>query len=220
MIQAILGVSYRTMILYFIQMLGVAVFAISGALTAGRKSMDLLGVVVIAIVTAIGGGTLRDVLLDRHPVFWIADPTYLYVCIGAGLLTVVYSRFSQPPERLILIADALGLALFTLSGAQIAEAAGLHGIAVVVMGVLTGVAGGMLRDILCAEIPLILRRGRIYATASIAGAALYLLLQPVMDRDLAALFGMLCVAGLRFAAIIWNLTLPVFSLPRSKDSLD
>lgn len=208
------------MILYLIQMLGVAVFAISGALTAGRKSLDLLGVVVIAIVTAIGGGTLRDVLLDRHPVFWIADPAYLYVCIAAALLTVAYSRFGRPPERLILIADALGLALFTISGAQIAEAAGLHGIAVVVMGVLTGVAGGMLRDILCAEIPLILRRGRIYATASIAGAALYLLLQGIMDRDLAAFLGMLCVAALRFAAIIWNLTLPVFSLPRSKDIND
>lgn len=205
------------MILYSIQLLGVAVFAISGALAAGRKSMDLLGVVVIATVTAVGGGTLRDVLLDRHPVFWIADPTYLYVSIAAGLLTVAYSRCCRPPDRLILIADALGLALFTISGAQIAERAGLTGIAVIVMGTLTGVAGGVLRDILSAEIPLILRRGRIYATAAIAGVGVYLALQTFMDQTPAALLGMACIAGLRLAAIIWDLTLPVFSLPKSDE---
>ena len=156
-------------ILHAIELLGVAVFAVSGALAAGRRSLDLLGVVVIATVTATGGGTLRDLLLDRSPVFWIADTTYLYVSIAAALLTVVYARYRHPPERFILIADALGLALFSISGAQIAENAGYGGIVVVIMGTLTGAAGGMLRDVLCAEVPLILRRSRIYATAAIAG---------------------------------------------------
>jgi uncharacterized membrane protein YeiH len=206
-------------ILHLIELLGVAVFAVSGALAAGRRSLDLLGVVVIATVTATGGGTLRDLLLDRSPVFWIADTTYLYVCIAAALLTVIYARFRHPPERLILIADALGLALFSISGAQIAENAGYGGIVVVIMGTLTGAAGGMLRDVLCAEIPLILRRGRIYATAAIAGVLVYLLAQWLIDRDLAALLGMLSIAALRLAAIVWDLTLPVFTLPPSEDEV-
>jgi uncharacterized membrane protein YeiH len=201
---------------HLLQFLGVAVFAVSGALTAGRKSLDLLGVVVIATVTAVGGGTLRDLLLDRHPVFWIAEPGYLYVILAAALLTVPYTRRFPPPERTLLIADALGLALFTISGAQIGERAGLSGIAVVVMGTLTGVAGGVLRDVLCAEVPVVLRPGRIYATASIAGSALYLLLQRVTDVSAAALLGMACVAALRIAAIVWGLTLPVFTLPDTR----
>ncbi len=189
-------------------------FAISGALAAGRRSLDLIGVVVIATVTAVGGGTLRDLLLDRT-VSWIANPVYLYVSLAAALLTVLYARYRHPPERQILYADALGLALFTISGAQIAQNLGHTGIVVVIMGASTGVAGGLLRDVLCAEIPLILRRGRMYASASIAGVVAYLLLEPLMDRTLAAMLGMLTIAGLRLAAIVWDLTLPVFSLPKS-----
>jgi uncharacterized membrane protein YeiH len=204
-------------ILHLIELLGVAVFAVSGALAAGRRSLDLLGVVVIATVTATGGGTLRDLLLDRSPVFWIADPNYIHVSVAAALLTVVYARFRHPPERFILIADALGLALFSISGAQIAENAGYDGIVVVIMGTLTGAAGGMLRDVLCAEVPLILRRSRIYATAAIIGIIVYLALQPFLDRTLAALLGMACIASLRLAAIIWDWTLPVFNLPGGKD---
>jgi uncharacterized membrane protein YeiH len=201
------------LILHAIELLGVAVFAISGALAAGRRSLDLIGVVVIATVTAVGGGTLRDLLLDRT-VFWIADPAYLYVSLFAALLTVLYARFRHPPDRLILYADALGLALFTISGAQIAENLGHDGIVVVIMGASTGVAGGLLRDVLCAEIPLILRRGRMYASAAIAGVVAYLLLQTLLDRTLATLLGMLTIAGLRLAAIAWDITLPVFSLPK------
>lgn len=200
-------------LLHGIELLGVAVFAISGALAAGRRQFDLLGVVVIALVTATGGGTLRDVLLDRHPVFWIADTTYVYVSLLAALLTVVYARYRHPPGRQILVADALGLALFSIGGAQIAEHAGHGGIVVVIMGTLTGAAGGVLRDMMCAEVPMILRRGRIYATAAIAGVAAYLLLQLAIDRTLAALLGMAGIAGLRLGAILWDWTLPVFSLP-------
>jgi uncharacterized membrane protein YeiH len=192
-------------------LLGVAVFAISGALAAGRKSLDLVGVVVIATVTAIGGGTLRDLLLDRRP-FWIGDPAYLYVIIAAALLTVVWSRRWRPPERGLAVADALGLALFTVSGARIAEGAHLPAIVVVIMGTMTGVAGGVVRDVLTAEIPLIMRHGRIYATAAMLGVVVYLVLQAVVDRTTAALAGMACIAALRFAAILWDLTIPVFSL--------
>ena len=198
---------------WILDLAGVAIFATSGALIAGRKRLDLFGVVVIAAVTGIGGGTLRDLLLNRHPVFWIADPTYLYVIMAATGVTIIYVRHFRPPDRLLLIADAMGLALFAISGSHIAERAGLSGLAVVLMGTLTGSAGGVIRDILTAEIPMILRRGQIYATAAIAGSALYLLLQGAgVDRGVAAFIGMATVAALRISAIIWRVTLPVFTV--------
>ena len=148
-------------------------------MAAGRKRFDLLGVAVIATVTAIGGGTTRDVLLNRHPVFWIKDPTYLLVILAAAALTLLYVRFRKPPRISLLIADALGLALFTISGAQVAEERNLPGLIVVVMGTITGSAGGLLRDVLSAEVPLLLRQADLYATAAIAGATAYLVLQAV-----------------------------------------
>jgi uncharacterized membrane protein YeiH len=194
-------------------LLGVAVFAISGALAAGRKSLDLLGVVVVATVTAIGGGTTRDVLLDRHPVFWIADPAYLIVITVAALGTVAYSRRYRAPRNALAIADALGLAFFVIGGAQIAEAVHLPAISVIVMGVVTGTFGGVVRDVLTNEIPMILRRGELYATTAIVGVAAYLLLTPFMARPLAAMLGMVVIVLLRLASILWGLRLPVFTLP-------
>jgi uncharacterized membrane protein YeiH len=201
------------MTLYILDLLGVAVFAVSGALAAGRKSLDLLGVIVIAVVTAIGGGTLRDVLLDRHPIFWIADPTYLIVIATAALLTLVYTRSRSVPTRALLVADALGLALFTIIGAQAAESVGLSPLLIIVMGTLTGVAGGAIRDVLTAEIPLILRRD-IYATAAVAGASLYLLAQVLGLPPLgSAILATVTVVILRMLAIFKGLRLPVFRLP-------
>jgi len=195
-------------------MCGVAVFAVSGALAAGRKRFDWLGVVLIATVTAIGGGTLRDVLLDRHPVFWIDDPTYLPVILAAAALTLAYARFRPPPQTSLLVADALGLALFTISGAQVAEGRGLPGIIVVVMGTITGTAGGVLRDVLSGEVPILLRQTDLYATAAILGATGYLGSQTLgLSRPSAALLGMAIVAGIRIASIIWRWRLPVFLLP-------
>lgn len=188
-------------------------FAISGTLAAGRKSLDWLGVAVIAVVTAIGGGTLRDVLLDRHPIFWIADPTYLLVILGATAFTLVYVQLRIPAPRALFVADALGLAFFTIGGVQIAQQAGLAGLLAVLMGVITGVAGGMMRDVLCAEIPLILRRGQLYATSAIVGATLYLLLERAgVTRDAASLAGMATIVVVRLAAILWRLELPVLKL--------
>ncbi|MBE9065821.1 trimeric intracellular cation channel family protein [Leptolyngbya cf. ectocarpi LEGE 11479] len=201
------------MVLHVLDLVGVAVFAVSGALAAGRKHLDLLGVVVIALVTAIGGGTLRDLLLDRHPVFWIERPLYLPVILGAALLTVLYAKFFKPPHKSLLVADAFGLALFSIGGAQIAEQTHLSGLPIVVMGTITGAAGGVLRDMLLADIPVILKRGRIYATAAIVGIVLYLGLQALgLVQTWAALLGMTVIAGLRLAAIIWGLMLPIFSL--------
>lgn len=205
-------------LLYALNMFGVAVFAVSGVLAAGRKRLDLLGVVVIAIVTAIGGGTLRDLLLDRHPIFWFRETEYLLVIVTASLLTLVYLRFRSPPEGSLLIADAFGLAVFTISGTQVAVAAGLPGIIAVIMGVITGVAGGVVRDVLTAEIPLILRGGHLYATASITGATLFLLLTAAeVSRPLPTLVGIASVVLLRFASILWGLQLPIFAHPDLPD---
>ena len=196
--------------IYLLDIFGVAVFAISGALTAGRKGMDLFGVVVVAIVAAIGGGTLRDVLLDR-PVFWISDPTYLFAILSAVAALLVYVRFFRPPAGSLLVADAFGLSLFTVTGAQTAELAGAGTPIVIVMGAMTGTAGGLLRDVLCAEVPLVLRRD-IYATASVAGAALFVLLGWLdVSRALAAPAAMALIFALRLAAIRYDLHAPSVS---------
>jgi uncharacterized membrane protein YeiH len=203
------------MLLYLIDLIGVAVFAVSGALAAGRKRLDLLGVVVVATVTAIGGGTTRDLLLDRHPVFWVEDPSYLAVITGAALATVVYVRWRPPPQETLAVADAFGLAFFVISGAGIAQQLDLPAISVVVMGVLTGVAGGVIRDVLTTEIPMILHRGELYATAAITGAAVFLALGAIAaPPPVPSLVGMAVIVALRLAAIYWGLRLPVFSLDR------
>jgi uncharacterized membrane protein YeiH len=191
--------------------MGVAVFAASGALAAGRKSMDLLGVIVIAAVTAVGGGTLRDILLDRHPVFWMADPFYLTVILVVAVVTMAYIRWRRPPLRALAVADAVGLGLFTISGAQIAERAGMSALIVTLLATMTAVAGGVLRDVLSAEVPLILRRD-IYATAAVCGAVVYLLAKRLdLAEPVAIVIGVVVVVALRLAAIMWGLQLPVIT---------
>ena len=193
--------------------IGVSVFAVSGALAAGRKQLDLLGVIVLALVTAIGGGTIRDVLLGRHPIFWLSNQAYVLVIVASALLTVGYTRWRRPPHHALQVADALGLALFSITGAQIAEHMGLPAVSGVVLGTVTGSAGGMVRDVLSAEIPMVLRPGSLYATAAIAGTSIYFVLERLgVARPLPALVGMAVIAAIRLAAILWRLQLPVFQL--------
>ena len=196
-----------------LDLIGIGVFAVSGALAAGRKRLDLLGVFVLAAVTAIGGGTVRDLLLDRQPIVWLTDATYLGVIVAAVAITFAYVRWRRPPLASLLVADALGLALFSVAGAQIAEAAGLPAVSVVVLGTMTGVGGGVIRDVLSAEVPFVLRRGNLYASAVILGIAVYLFLESVgVPRQAASLTGMALIAALRLAAIRWELELPVFEV--------
>ncbi|MES2362597.1 MAG: trimeric intracellular cation channel family protein [Pseudomonadota bacterium] len=205
------------MVLYLLDLLGVAVFSVSGALAAGRLGLDLLGVLVLASLTAIGGGTLRDVLMNRHPVFWMVRPAYLLVICAAALGTVLYVQVLPIPLHALLVADALGLALFALSGAQLAEAARLSPIIVVLMGTMTGVAGGVMRDICSNQIPLLLRQD-IYASAAIAGIALYLVLKALGLRESWAFWiGIVTVVTLRLSAIFLGWGLPVFQLPQGSN---
>lgn len=200
------------MIIYYLGLLGVAVFAISGALAAGRKGLDWVGVVVLAVVTSVGGGTIRDVLLNRQTIFWIEDPSYLWVALAASFFTIAYVRFFKPPTDALLFADALGLALFTIVGAQIAEAEGVSTLIVIVMAILTGVAGGVIRDVLTSEIPLLFRSTEtLYSVAALGGVLVYLLLQEFgLDKTFASLLGIAFVAILRFLAIIYKIRLPAF----------
>jgi uncharacterized membrane protein YeiH len=192
---------------------GVAVFAISGALAGIAAQLDLLGVLVLASVTAVGGGTLRDLLLGRHPIFWVDDPWPLYTVVAATCATLVWVQFQPVPRSALLVADAFGLALFAMSGARIAEGQGCRALVVILMGTLTGAGGGVLRDLLSAKVPLILRQD-IYASAAIAGIALYLLLRRLRCAQTAALAaGFVAVVGIRLAAIAWDLRLPTFTLP-------
>lgn len=198
---------------YFADLFGVAVFAITGALMAGRKSMDLFGVLVMAIVTALGGGTLRDLILDNHPVSWIRDDTYILIASLAALGTVAWVRMTRPiHEKGLLIADAFGLAVFTVYGTELALQHDTPTSTAVIMGVMTGVVGGVIRDVLCNEIPLIFQK-EIYATACIAGALTFIVLRELGTLhwlDTAA--AMLVVLGARLAAIHWHLALPRFHL--------
>ena len=205
-----------SLIIYGFDLFGVAVFAVSGSLAAGRKRMDVFGVTVLGLVTALGGGTLRDTLLDAGPVFWVVDPVYLFVAVAASLLTFVAVRVISVPWRGLLISDAFGLAVFMAIGtAKALSVTGSSSVAIV-MGVMTGVAGGMVRDVLSAEVPLVLRR-EVYATAALCGSLSYVLLIGLGISDTACLVSSLTVTlVIRLAAIHWGFSLPVF---KSKDDL-
>jgi uncharacterized membrane protein YeiH len=195
---------------------GVAVFAVSGALAGGRKRLDLFGVFVVAVVTAIGGGTLRDLLLGRLPVFWVGEPVYLAVVAAAAAATVLFTRRRTPNARRLLVADALGLALFSVSGAQVAEMVTTSKLVVVLMGTSTAAAGGLLRDVLCGEVPLILRGRELYATAALAGASAYVGLGAAgLARPSAAAAGVATTLALRLASLRRGLTLPAYELPQA-----
>src|SRR5258708_33514576 len=162
-------------LLYVLDLTGVAVFAISGALAGVHRGLDLFGIAVVAAVTAIGGGTLRDLVLNRHPAFWVNDPRYLYVILAATVAAVVGGGYLPSLDSGLLVADAIGLGLFALSGAQIGEVERRSWIVIVLMGTMTGVAGGVIRDLLCGVIPVLLRRD-IYSSPAPAGVFLFLFL--------------------------------------------
>jgi uncharacterized membrane protein YeiH len=200
------------MLINLLSLFGVAVAAVSGTLTAGRKNMDIFGVFVIAAVSAIGGGTLRDVIINRHPIFWFSDPINIYVILGTVLLTMLYTRFFRPPNKTLLIADALGLAVFTVTGAQIAVQMRLPVLIVIFVAILTAVAGGVVRDVLCSQIPLVFRSD-LYVTTVIGGACIYVfLLHLGIAEGVASVPAMLTVFCLRLAAIFFHWHLPRYTL--------
>lgn len=195
--------------IYLLDLFGVAVFSITGSLSAGKKHLDLFGVVVVALATALGGGTLRDLILGAR-VFWINDNLYIVVVLVASLMTFALARTVQSLTGILKIADAFGLAVFTVIGAQKALSFGASPAISIIMGVMTGVAGGMVRDVLSGEIPYILRT-EIYATASLSGALAFVVLSSfLVSQNTAIAIAVIIVLSLRLAAIKWQLALPKF----------
>lgn len=204
------------MLVFWLDILGTAVFAVSGVLLAGKLRMDPFGVLVLGVVTAVGGGTIRDMALANGPVFWVKDPTDLVVAMITCVLTLLLVRQPRrPPKWVLPVLDAVGLAVFVGIGVNKAFAAGTGPLVAICMGVITGVGGGIIRDVLAREIPMILRT-EIYATACIIGGivhatAFYTFHMPLQQ---AMMLGMIITLAIRLAAIRWHLKLPAFILER------
>ena len=195
---------------YWVGMAAVAVNALTGVMEAERKAIDVMGATLVAVATALGGGTVRDVLLNRN-IFWIADQTYLITAVVCGLAAFFLLRHREIPARWFLIPDAVGLALFTAIGTEAALQWHTPWLAASLLGVITGVFGGVLRDVLCNEVPLVMRAGELYASAAWLGALLLIGLQEAgVERVWAGGVAMATILLLRLAAIRYHLTLPSF----------
>ncbi len=188
--------------------IGVAAFAATGALAAGRKGMDITGFALLAIVTGVGGGTLRDLLLGVAPVTWINEPSGVIICLCVAVITFVGLRRLEAMKTLILWCDAIGLAVFAVTGAQMAVAQGASPVIACAMGVITATFGGIIRDVLSAEVPMVLKR-EIYVTAALLGAATYVAAQSSgLGETLAITLGTGAGLGLRALAILRGWSLP------------
>ncbi|BCN93319.1 membrane protein [Thiomicrorhabdus immobilis] len=195
--------------LHYLDLLGTVVFAITGLLAARRKQLDLFGAIVIAMVTAIGGGTLRDLIIDV-PVFWTQQDIYIYIVVISALFLFFFARFKRLPVKLLLFLDALGLAVFTVIGTQKAMALGFSDPIAIMTGIMTGVVGGIIRDVLVGEVPLVFRK-EIYATASFTGASIFLLMEQIgFAIDTAVIVSIVITLLMRVWAIMYNIELPVF----------
>lgn len=194
----------------WLDLAGVFVFAISGALTASRKELDIVGFMVVAAVTGIGGGTLRDVLLDVGPVYWISRPIYIYVTTAAAVLVFFTAHLVESRYRLLLWADAIGLALFCVTGTEVAIRAGAPPAVAILMGTMTATFGGLLRDVICNETPIVMRR-EIYLTAAAIGAAAVVSLELLgLPHPVPAVAGFALALAIRSAALLLDLSLPAY----------
>lgn len=199
--------------------LGIVAFTITGALAASRNQMDAIGFVLLGTITGIGGGTLRDVLLDVHPVLWIQQPAYLVVCILVSLLLFFTAHLVDIRYRLILWFDAVGLALFATVGAERALASGAAPVVAVVMGVITASFGGIIRDVISQQRSIIFSR-EIYVTAAMAAALAYVLLDGLgVPREACVVAGVLTGFLLRAGALRWEWALPRYhpTAPRERN---
>ena len=189
---------------------GVVVFAVSGALAAARARMDVVGFALLGVVTGVGGGSLRDVLLGRLPVFWVEEPRYIVLCVLASVATFVSVPIIASRLSLLLWADALGLAVFAVLGAQTALAVDVPPIIAALMGVMSATFGGIIRDVICRETPLVLLK-EIYVTAALAGSLLYVcLVELAVAPTLAMLAACATTFAVRGLALRYNLSLPAF----------
>jgi uncharacterized membrane protein YeiH len=199
------------MLLYTIYLVAIIAEAMSGAIMGMRRGMDLFGICMIGTVTALGGGTVRDVLLGHYPLGWIAHPEYLLFTIGAAVVTAFVARYLHHLRAIFLLVDGLGLVAFCVIGCDIAMSAKMHPAIVVLAGMITGVFGGLLRDILCNQIPLVLQR-EVYATVALFTGSLYVgLLYFKVDSSVAQLASIGAGFLFRFLALHFEWRLPNFN---------
>lgn len=199
------------LVLTLIEIAGTLAFALSGFIEAARKHMDIVGITTVAFVTAFGGGTLRDVLLDNRPFFWVAHSEYVWLVLALGVFGLVFLKAGhiEFTTRAMRLPDALGLGLFTVAGTRAAMDFNQPLIVAALMGMITGVFGGVLRDVLCNEVPRIFRDGRPYAVCSFTGAWSFIGVQALgADGWVALLTGVAVTAGLRLAALIGGWQVP------------
>lgn len=195
--------------------IAITVEAMTAALAAGRRNMDWFGVCLIACVTALGGGTMRDILLDHYPLVWVKNPYVLLLVCGAALATIPLARLVDRLKWPFLLLDALGLVVFTVIGCNIGIEAGVHPIIVIVAGMVTGTAGGVLRDVLCNDIPLIFQ-GELYATVSLITGVIYFLgLTNGLPGDLMVLVAIAIGFTLRVLALVLKWEMPKFVYDRN-----
>lgn len=196
-----------------IEVIGIIAFALTGIYEARKKGMDIIGVYAVAMITAFGGGSLRDLILNRHPLFWVEHYGYTVLLLALSIVSVLVIRNFFAMNRIVkvvLVLDALGLGLFSASGASVANQAGAHWCISVLLGVTTGVFGGVMRDIICNEIPHVFTRTELYATCAFAGACSYLVIYSTTSNEVAAVITCIAVTFvLRMLAIRYKIRLPL-----------
>lgn len=198
------------MLLSIVFYIAISVEAVTAALSAGRRKMDWLGVCLLACATALGGGSARDVLLGHHPLPWVANPHYLAVVVAAALATIALARYLDRLKMVFLLLDALGLVVLTIIGCNVAIDMGQPMLIVIVAGMITGCTGGVIRDVLCNEIPLLFR-GELYATVSILTGAVYLTgINLGVQHDLILIIAVVIGFTLRALAILRKWNMPSF----------
>jgi len=205
----------RVMLLHQLFILGICVEAVTGALAAGRKKMDFFGVTLIACIAALGGGTVRDALFNTYPITWVAHPEYLLYTSTCAFITILVAKHLVKVMKLFLILDALGLSAFVIIGTQKILAHGMSPAVAIVSGMITGICGGMLRDILCNDIPLVLRK-ELYAIIALGGALLFCILAHYhVPRDLNVIITLISVFSARLLAIFFHIEMPIFDTPEN-----
>jgi len=194
--------------IFLIELLGTAVFAISGAFLAMEKKLDVFGMLVLAFVTAFGGGTVRDMLIGNLPVTWLRDLTTPLVILLAAIAARLFKGIFHNLPKTLVFFDALGLGLFTVTGIQKGLAAGIHPALCVALGTITGCFGGVIRDLMVREIPVLFQRTEFYATACIVGGVLYFLLLNIAPEPVAQSGTIICICLVRILAVRYNWRLP------------
>jgi uncharacterized membrane protein YeiH len=203
------------MILHYLFLLGISVEAISGAIAAGRKRMDFFGVIFIGCITGLGGGMVRDIIFNTHPISWVAHPYYLLYTSAFALLTICIPAKLTRVTKLFLVLDALGLAAFTIISTQRLLAYGLSDVVSILGGLIAGISGGMLRDILCNDIPLVLRN-ELYAVVALMGAIIYVVLGHLdANNNLNITLTVLFIFIARILAIRFHIEVPKFNYTES-----